>query len=67
MYLDPSMGGMLLQIVVAIIAASGAIVFGMRRKIVAFFKRGKKEKQVELKDVDVTDVVDMLNDSEAQK
>ncbi len=39
MYLDPSFGGMLLQFLVAIIAGGGAIAFGMRRKIKAFFKK----------------------------
>jgi hypothetical protein len=39
MYLDPSFGGMLLQIIVAVIAGGGAVAFGMRRKIKALFKK----------------------------
>jgi len=42
MYLDPSFGGMLLQVLVAVAAGGGAIIFGMRKKIKAFFKRNKK-------------------------
>ena len=37
MYLDPSFGGMLIQIIIAIAVAGGAIAFGMRKKISAFF------------------------------
>jgi len=39
MYLDPSFGGMLLQAIVALAAAGGVIVFGMRKKIKALFKK----------------------------
>jgi hypothetical protein len=41
MYLDPSFGGMLLQILVAVAAGGGAIAFGMRRKIKMFFTKNK--------------------------
>jgi hypothetical protein len=43
MYLDPSFGGMLLQLLVAIAAGGGAVLFGMRRKIKAFFKKNKND------------------------
>jgi len=39
MYLDPSFGGMLLQVIVAIAAGGGVIIFGMRKKIKALFKK----------------------------
>jgi len=41
MYLDPSFGGMLIQIIIAIIVAGGALAFGMRKKIAAFFNKKK--------------------------
>jgi hypothetical protein len=66
MYLDPSFGGMLLQILVAVAAGSGAIIFGMRRKIKMFFT---KNKNTVTKDVTRQstangddDIVDMLAD-----
>jgi hypothetical protein len=67
MYLDPSFGGMLIQIIVAVIAGGGAIVFGMRRKIKAFFKKNKGEAPVA--DGAVTpsaegEVIDMMADDE---
>jgi len=37
MYLDPSFGGMLIQIIIAIAVAGGALAFGMRKKIASFF------------------------------
>jgi hypothetical protein len=43
MYLDPSFGGMLLQLLVAIAAGGGAVLVGMRRKIKALFKKNKND------------------------
>jgi len=64
MYLDPSFGGMLIQIIVAIVAGSGAIIFGMRRKIIAMFKKGKNDIPVNInrQTPDESEVVDMLSD-----
>jgi len=42
MYLDPGFGGMLLQILVAIAAAGGVIVFSLRRKIRSLFTKNKE-------------------------
>lgn len=42
MYLDPAFGGMILQIVIALIAVGGAIIFSMRRKINKLFSKNKK-------------------------
>jgi hypothetical protein len=61
MYLDPSFGGMILQIIVAVIAGGGAIAFGFRRKIKALFKKNKGETPP--KQYDQTgEVVDMMAD-----
>jgi len=66
MYLDPSFGGMLIQIIVAIVAGGGAIIFGMRRKIMAFFKRSKIDTAMNVKQQAPADgeedIVDMLSD-----
>jgi hypothetical protein len=64
MYLDPSFGGMLIQILVAIVAGSGAIIFGMRRKIMAFFKKSKNDTPVNINRQSQADgkIVDMLAD-----
>ena len=74
MYLDPGFGGMLIQVLVAIVAAGGAIIFGLRKKIRALFaKKSDAQKQTEPsklnqenKDDDVidvlTDVIDVLSD-----
>jgi len=62
MYLDPSFGGMLLQALVAIAAAGGVIIFGMRRKIKAFFKKNKNTAAVNVNNQVQADgeIVDML-------
>jgi len=43
MYLDPAFGGMLLQVIIAIVAVGGGIVYSFRRKIKAFFSKNKNE------------------------
>jgi hypothetical protein len=61
MYLDPSFGGMLLQILVAIAAGGGAIIFGMRRKIRALFKKNKNGTAANVnRQTQAGEVVDML-------
>ena len=67
MYLDPGLGGMLLQIVVAIVAAGGATLFVMRKKIRNFFSKGSKSAEVpDRPDTGAAgqaeDVIDMLDD-----
>jgi len=64
MYLDPSFGGMLIQILVAIVAGGGAILFGMRRKIMAFFKKNKRDIPASINRQSQADgeIVDMLSD-----
>ena len=46
MYLDPSFGGMLIQIVVAIVAGGGAMLFALRRKVRSLFSRNKDDKSI---------------------
>ena len=42
MYLDPGFGSMLIQAVIAVIAAGGAYLLMFRKRIASFFKgRGK--------------------------
>ena len=66
MYLDPGVGGMLVQIIIAIAAVGGALLFSMRKKIKAFFA-GKKTagKQTDISSVDDGDAIDVLADEEA--
>ncbi len=42
MYLDPGFGQMIIQVVVAAVAAGGAYVLLFKDKIKSLFKRGKK-------------------------
>ena len=44
MYLDPGFGSMLIQGIVAALAAGGAYLILMRKKIVAFFQNRKAAK-----------------------
>ena len=66
MYLDPGFGGMLIQIIVAIVAAGGVIVFSFRKKIRALFSKNKTNESFARTDTEITDdendVIDMLND-----
>lgn len=41
MYLDPGLGSMLIQALIAAIAVGGGMLIAMRKKVVAFFRRGK--------------------------
>jgi hypothetical protein len=69
MYLDPSFGGMLLQVIVAIAASVGVIIFGMRKKIKAFLKKNKNDTDSNVNRQAATDgeVIDMLADGESKK
>lgn len=70
MYLDPGFGGMLVQILVAVVAASGILIFSMRRKISNFFSRNKKVSNKTVENTAYTDagagstddVIDMIDD-----
>jgi hypothetical protein len=71
MYLDPSFGGMLLQVIVAIAAGGGVIIFGMRKKIKALFKKNKNNTAANVNSQTQTDdgedIVDMLADENKNK
>jgi hypothetical protein len=71
MYLDPSFGGMLIQLLVAIAAGGGVIIFGMRRKIMALFKKNKNDSTINVSSQPRTngeeDIVDMLADENKGK
>ena len=43
MYLDPAFGGMLLQVIIAIVAVGGGIIYSFRRNIKALFSKNKTE------------------------
>jgi len=66
MYLDPGFGGMLLQVIVAIAAVGGAILFSLRKKIKQLFSKNKSDippiaNQAASTDND-DEAVDMLDD-----
>jgi len=69
MYLDPGFGGMLIQIIVAIAAAGGAMLFAMRKKIMTMFSKDKKKDEsvvpnnLNLDNLE-DDVIDTLSDEE---
>jgi len=68
MYLDPGFGGMLLQVLVAVVAAGGIALFSLRKKIRALFSKNKNEKQPEkpasASQVADKDVIDTLSGDE---
>jgi hypothetical protein len=69
MYLDPSFGGMFLQVLVAIAAGGGVIIFGMRKKIKALFKKNKNGETMNVNRQTPMEgeVIDMLADGENKK
>ena len=67
MYLDPGFGGMLVQVLVALVAAGGAVVFALRKKLRALFSKGSNKKgpasPTELNAENLEDdVIDTLSD-----
>ncbi|MDR0221113.1 MAG: hypothetical protein LBI54_06905 [Lachnospiraceae bacterium] len=69
MYLDPALGGMLLQVVVAIAAVSGAFLFSIRKKIRSLFKKGKGPEAPAgsaASGASADDAIDMLENEERQ-
>lgn len=69
MYLDPSFGGMLLQVLVAVAAGGGVIIFGMRRKIKALFRKNTTAVNDNRKSAADNEegIVDMLADEDKGK
>lgn len=48
MYLDPGFGSMIVQVIVAAIAACGVVLYSIRRKLRSIFKRGKQGSEQEM-------------------
>jgi len=65
MYLDPGFGGMLVQVVVAIVAMGGIIAFSLRRKISALFSKNKKAGSMDTGEATPADTTDKTNDNAA--
>ena len=68
MYLDPGFGGMLVQIIVALVAAGGAMAFAMRKKIKSWFGKSKTNDDSTKAAANTTyniedDVIDTLSDN----
>jgi len=64
MYIDPGMGGMLLQIIIGLAAVAGAVIFSMRRTIKGWFnKDAQAAKTAQRPDVS-DELIDPLEDSE---
>ena len=68
MYLDPGSGGMLIQILFAIAAAGGALIYALRKQIRSLFSKSKKndesvaQTKVSSEKFD-DDLIDALSDS----
>jgi len=71
MYFDPGFGGALFQVLVAVAAAGGILVFSLRRKLRALFS-GKKNRGKENEDTHALGdsdegIIDMLADESADE
>jgi len=67
MYLDPGFGGMLVQVIVAIVAVGGGIIYSLRRKIRSLFSKNKEEvKPINFAETN-DDAEDMLSNDEDRK
>jgi len=63
MYLDPGFGGMLVQVIVAITAVGGGLVFSFRKKIRQLFKGKAKSQPVKNPAPNISDdALDVLGD-----
>jgi len=69
MYLDPGFGGMLLQVVIALVAVGGAIVYSLRKKIKNLFSKKNDDDSnlktgfVSVADDDMIDTIDSVDSS----
>ena len=69
MYLDPGFGGMLIQILVALVAAGGAIAFAMRKRIRTLFNKDVSKNEpvspteLNAENLNDDDVIDTLSDN----
>ena len=64
MYLDPGFGGMLLQVIVAMVAVGGAIIYSIRKKISNFFS-GNKDK-AKTNEVNNNTPIDVVSSTESE-
>ncbi|MCL2818617.1 MAG: hypothetical protein FWD41_02680 [Actinomycetia bacterium] len=68
MYLDPGFGGMLIQVLIALVAAGGALAFLMRKNIAKLFSKDKAVKKPLENPIIASDyedeVIDMLDDEQ---
>jgi hypothetical protein len=66
MYLDPAFGGMILQIILALIVVGGTMLFAMRRRIRSLFTKKQddiyKNQPTVSSDASNDGVVDTLSD-----
>lgn len=66
MYLDPAFGGMILQVILALVVVGGTMIFAMRRKIRSLFTKKKDDlyqnEPTVNNDESNDGVVDMLSD-----
>ena len=77
MYLDPGFGGMLFQVLIAIAAAGGIILFTLRRKLRALFSKKKGAdlsyatadvaKSADAKAADGNNMIDLLMDEKTEE
>lgn len=71
MYLDPGFGGMMVQLIIALVAAGGALIYTFRRKISEFFKKNKEQnvtKNTISENENLNDeIVDTIQDDESDK
>ena len=59
MYLDPGFGSMLIQMLIAGIAAAGVMLGVFRHRIALFFSRRKSSGDKEVNNTDKSDMVDI--------
>ena len=68
MYLDPAFGGMILQIILALVVVGGTMIFAMRRRIRGWFTKKQDDiyqnQPTISNDASDDGVVDTLSDDE---
>jgi len=65
MYLDPAFGGMLVQVIIAIIAVGGGLFFAFKKRIRMLFSRNKSGNRPKTKEASsVGKTIDALSDDE---
>ncbi len=67
MYIDPGSGSMIIQMIIAGLAACGGILIILRDRIKGVFKRGKKNDEAVSEDLpDSEELLDKLLDEQVQ-